>query len=67
MVDKFMNYSDDVGSLQEAFGFIMDYFGEFDAPNITIEAFRRYEDVFEMADDEKGELRFGVSVSGKVE
>lgn len=66
MVDKFMNYSDDVDSIQNAFGFIMDYFGEFEAPNIVIEAFRRYEDVYDMTDEEKGELRFSVSVSGKV-
>lgn len=67
MVDKFINYSDDFDSLQDCFGFVFDYAEQFKAPNIVITAYERYEDVTEMEDDDKGEIRYGVSVSGSVE
>jgi len=67
MVDKFINYSDDVDALNDAFGFVMDHVDEFKAPNIVITAYEVYNDITEMDDEEKGELKYGVSVSGNVE
>ncbi len=67
MVDKFINYSDDKDTLNEAFGFVMDYVDQFKSPNIVITAYEVYHDVMEMDDDTKGELKYGVSVSGNVE
>lgn len=66
MVDKFINYSDDVDTLQAAFGFVMDYVDQFEAPSIDIRAYKQYTDITEMDDEDAGELRFGVSVSGNV-
>lgn len=67
MVDKFINYSDDKDTLNEAFGFVMDYVDQFKSPNIIITAYEHYADVTEMLDDEKAEIKYGVSVSGTVE
>lgn len=67
MVDKFINYSDDLDTLNEAFGFVMDYVDQFKSPNIVITAYEHYSDVTEMLDDEKAEIKYGVSVSGTVE
>lgn len=66
MVDKFINYSDDVDTLQAAFGFVMDHVDQFEAPSIDIRAYKQYTDITEMDDEDAGELRFGVSVSGNV-
>lgn len=67
MVDKFINYSDDLDTLNEAFGFVMDYVDQFKSPNIVITAYEVYHDVSEMEDEENAELKYGVSVSGSVE
>lgn len=67
MVDKFINYTDDFDSLQECFGFVFDYAEQFKAPSIVITAYEVYHDVMELDDDTKGELKYGVSVSGNVE
>lgn len=67
MVDKFINYSENVDNIQEAFAFIMEYMDEFESPNITIQPYTSYESLSDMDDDGKGELKFGVSVSGNVE
>lgn len=67
MVDKFINYSDDFDSLQQCFEFVFDYAAQFKAPNIVITAYEHYVDVTEMLDDEKAEIKYGVSVSGTVE
>lgn len=67
MTEKFINYSDDKNSLNEAFAFVMDYVDEFKSPNIVITAYEHYSDVTEMLDDEKAEIKYGVSVSGTVE
>lgn len=66
MVDKYINYTEDVESIQEAFTFIMGYLDEFEAPSIAITAYKQYNDILEMDEEEAGELRFGVSVSGNV-
>lgn len=39
MVDKFINYSEDVETVNEAFAFVMDHMDEFSAPSITISAY----------------------------
>lgn len=67
MVDKFINYSEDVDTIQEAFAFIMGYMDQFKSPNISIQPYTSYENLSDLDDDEAGELRFGVSVSGSVE
>lgn len=67
MVDKFINYSDDVDNIQEAFSFIMEYMDQFESPNITIQPFTSYESISDMDDEDKGKQKFGVSVSGTVE
>lgn len=67
MVEKFVNYSENVDSIQQAFAFIMDYMDQFESPNITIQPYTSYESLSDMDDDDKGELKFGVSVSGNVE
>ncbi len=68
MVDKFINYSDDVDTLNEAFGFVMDYVDQFKSPNIVISAVEVYNDITEMSDEDyEPELKYGVSVSGNVE
>lgn len=67
MVDKFINYSDDFDSLQQCFAFVFDYADQFKAPSIVITAYEHYVDVTEMLDDEKAEIKYGVSVSGTVE
>ena len=67
MVDKFINYSDDKDTLNEAFGFIMDYVDQFKSPNIVITAYEVYHDAFEMNDEAQADLKYGVSVSGNVE
>lgn len=67
MVDKFINYSEDVATIQEAFAFIKDYMDQFKSPNISIQPYTSYEHLSDLDDDEAGELRFGVSVSGSVE
>lgn len=54
MVDKFINYSDDKDTLNEAFGFVMDYVDEFKSPSIVITAYRHYVNHLDMADDEEG-------------
>lgn len=66
-MEKFVNYSDDKDSLTDAFGFVMDYVDQFKSPNIVITAYEHYHDIDEMLDDEKAELKYGVSVSGNVE
>lgn len=67
MVDKFVNYSEDVATIQEAFAFIMDYMDQFSKPAITIQPYTSYEHLSDLDDEDAGELRFGVSVSGSVE
>lgn len=68
MVDKFINYSDDVDNLNDAFGFVMDYVDQFKSPSIRIEAVEVYNDITEMADENyEPELKYGVSVSGTVD
>ena len=68
MVDKFINYSDDVDTLNEAFGFVMDYVDQFKSPNIVISAVEVYNDITEMGDEDyEPELKCGVSVSGTVD
>lgn len=67
MVDKFINYSENVDNIQEAFAFIMAYMDEFESPDIRIQPYTSYESLTDMSDDDKGELKFGVSVSGTVE
>lgn len=67
MVDKFINYSEDVDNIQEAFSFIMEYMDQFASPNIAIQPYTSYKNLTDMDDDDKGELKFGVSVSGTVE
>lgn len=67
-MDKFINYSDDVNTLNDAFGFVMDYVDQFKNPSIVITAVEVYHDVSEMTDDEyEPELKYGVSVSGTVD
>lgn len=67
MVDKFINYSENVDSIQEAFAFIMDYMDQFESPSIAIQPYTSYDSLVDMDDEDKGELKFGVSVSGNVE
>lgn len=67
MVDKFISYSDDVSSVDQAFAFVMEYLDAFTSPNIQIQAYTSYHNLAAMAEDGQGELRFGVSVSGSVE
>lgn len=67
MVDKFVNYSEDVNTIQEGFSFIMEYMDQFSKPAITIRPYTSYDSLSDLDDDEAGELRFGVSVSGNVE
>lgn len=67
MVDKFINYSEDVDTIQEAFAFIMNYMDEFKSPNIVIQPYLSYENLSDLDNDEAGEQKFGVSVSGNVE
>jgi hypothetical protein len=67
MVEKFINYSENVDNIQEAFAFIMAYMDEFESPDIRIQPYTSYESLTDMSDDDKGELKFGVSVSGTVE
>lgn len=66
MVDKFINYSEDVDTIQEAFSFIMNYMDEFESPSIAIQPYKSYENLTDLEDDEAGEQKFGVSVSGNV-
>lgn len=67
MVDKYVNYSEDVATIQEAFAFIMEYMDQFKSPSIAIQPYTSYERLSDLDDDDAGELRFGVSVSGSVE
>lgn len=67
MVEKFINYSENVDNIQEAFAFIMAYMDEFESPDIRIQPYTSYESLTDMSDDDKGESKFGVSVSGTVE
>lgn len=67
MVEKFVNYSEDVDTIQEAFAFIMNYMDEFESPSITIQPYLSYENLSDLDNDEAGEQKFGVSVSGNVE
>lgn len=67
MVDKFVNYSEDVDTIQEAFSFIMNYMDEFKSPNIAIQPYTSYANLSDLEDDDAGEQKFGVSVSGNVE
>lgn len=64
MVDKFINYSEDVDTIQEAFAFIMNYMDEFESPTIAIQPYLSYENLSDLDNDEAGEQKFGVSVSG---
>lgn len=66
MVDKFINYTDDFDTLQKCFEFVFDYAEQFEAPTIAISAYREYDDIMEMDNEEAGRLRYGVSVSGNV-
>ena len=63
---KYISYSDDRDSLTGAFSFVMDYVDEFASPSIVITGYRHYSNVLHRLEDEKGELRFSVSVSGEV-
>lgn len=63
---KYINYSDDKDSLASAFAFVMEYVDEFASPSIVITGYRHYSNILDMPEDEKGELRFSVSVSGEV-
>ena len=67
-MEKFINYSDDVDTLNDAFGFVMDYVDQFKSPNIIITAVEVYHDIEEMGQEGyEPELKYGVSVSGTVE
>lgn len=68
MVDKFIEYSDLVETLPEAFGFVMDHVDQFDAPTVAIVAREVYHDIESLTeeDESKVEIQFGVSVSGTV-
>ena len=68
MVDKYINYSEDVETVNEAFAFVMDHMEEFSAPSITISAYEVYHDIstFE-SEDVEADVRYGVSVSGTVQ
>lgn len=66
MVEKFINYSDDVDNIQDAFGFVMDYFTEFAAPSVSIDAYMSYDNILDLSDEDKGQIRYGVRVSGVV-
>lgn len=67
MVDKFVNYSEDVDTIQEAFTFIMEYMDQFKSPTIAIQPYLSYENLSDLDNDEAGEQKFGVSVSGTIE
>jgi len=67
MVDKFINYSENVDTIPEAFSFIMEYMDQFKSPNISIQPYTSYESLSDLTDDDAGEQKFGVSVSGTVE
>lgn len=67
MVDKFVNYSEDVDTVPEAFSFIMEYVDLFESPSITIQPYMSYQNLSDLEDDEAGEQKFGVSVSGTVD
>lgn len=67
MVDKFISYSEDVDTIQEAFSFIMAYMDQFKSPNIAIQPYTSYQNLTDLSDDDAGDQRFGVSVSGTVE
>lgn len=65
MVEKFMSYSEDVGSLQDAYAFIWDYVDQFSAPSISIDAYTSYSGILDILDESApGEVRWGVRVSG---
>lgn len=67
MVDKFINYSEDVETVNEAFAFVMDHMDEFSAPSITISAYEVYHDISTFSEDNvETDVRYGVSVSGTV-
>lgn len=66
MVDKFISYSEDVDNIQGAFSFIMEHMDEFASPNIAIQPYTSYESISDLDDDDKGEQKFGVVVSGTV-
>lgn len=68
MVDKYIEYSDLVETLQEAYGFIMDHADEFKAPNISIMAHEVYHDIQSLTGDDESdvEIHYNVSVAGNV-
>lgn len=67
MAEKFISYSEDVDSIPEAFSFVMEHMDEFASPNIVIQPYTSYESISDLDDDDKGEQKFGVVVSGNVE
>lgn len=67
MVDKYVNYTDDVDTIPEAFSFIMEYMDQFKSPHITIQPYTTYQNLSDLEDEDAGEQKFGVSVSGTVE
>lgn len=67
MVDKFINYTEDVETLNEAFAFVMEYVDQFQAPSIDITAYEQYHDISTISnEDVVKNVRYGVSVSGTV-
>lgn len=68
MVDKFINYSENVETLNEAFAFVMEYVDQFQAPSIDITAYEQYHDISTLTEgsDVVKNVRYGVSVSGTV-
>lgn len=67
MVDKFIDYSERVDTIQEAFAFIMGYMDGLLNSSITVQPYTTYESLSELEDDDGGEQKFGVSVSGTVD
>lgn len=67
MVDKFINYTEDVETLNEAFTFVMGYVDQFQAPSIDITAYEVYHDISTFTEENVvRDVRYGVSVSGTV-
>lgn len=64
MVGKFINYTEDVKTLNEAFTFVMEYVDQFQAPSIDITAYEQYHDISTLSnEDAVKNVRYGVSVS----
>lgn len=68
MVDKFIEYSGDVETLNESFTFVMDRVDEFQAPTINISAYEQYHDISTFSEENVvKDVRYRVSVSGNVD